>query len=175
MIISTPGVPVGTIISAMRTTVPSGYLYCDGTSVSRATYPQLFEVIGTSCGTVDANTFNLPKLQGAFLRGQSDGTGIDLDVAARTASGAGGNSGDNIGSLQQPGIESHTHTQSAHDHNQQVANGAGSSTTVSNFAGANNLGTPSVNRTGSETPAIQATGGLETRPRNINVRFFIKY
>lgn len=45
------------------TSLPSGYLLCDGTAVSRTTYASLFAVIGTRYGSGDGSTtFNLPSL-----------------------------------------------------------------------------------------------------------------
>jgi microcystin-dependent protein len=62
--------PAGTIIHFGGTSAPSGYLACDGTAVSRTTYSDLFSAIGTTWGTGDGSTtFNIPNLQGTFLRG----------------------------------------------------------------------------------------------------------
>jgi hypothetical protein len=45
------------------TTIPTGYLLCDGSAVSRTTYADLFAAIGTTYGSGDGNsTFNLPSL-----------------------------------------------------------------------------------------------------------------
>ena len=45
------------------TTVPTGYLLCDGSAVSRTTYADLFAAIGTTYGSGDGSTtFNLPDL-----------------------------------------------------------------------------------------------------------------
>jgi microcystin-dependent protein len=58
---STP--PVGTILSNTTGTVPEGYLLCNGLEVSRTTYQDLFEVIGTYYGEGDnSTTFNVPNL-----------------------------------------------------------------------------------------------------------------
>jgi microcystin-dependent protein len=47
------------------TTPPSGWLFCDGSAVSRTTYADLFSVIGTTFGLGDGSTtFNLPSLKG---------------------------------------------------------------------------------------------------------------
>lgn len=57
---------------------PSGWLKCNGTIVSRATYSNLFSAIGTLYGSGDGSTtFALPDLRGEFLRGLDDGRGID--------------------------------------------------------------------------------------------------
>ena len=62
--------PVGSIQAFAGNTAPSGYLDCDGSAVSRTTYIDLFNTIGTTWGIGDGTTtFNLPDLRGAFLRG----------------------------------------------------------------------------------------------------------
>ena len=62
------GVPVGTYIESACTSVPAGgYLYCDGSSVSRTTYTALFAAIGTTYGVGDGSTtFNLPDRRDRF-------------------------------------------------------------------------------------------------------------
>ena len=63
-------VPIGTIISYASSTPPEGYLKCEGQEVSRTTYSQLFNAIGTTYGAGDGSTtFNVPDLRGEFLRG----------------------------------------------------------------------------------------------------------
>jgi hypothetical protein len=92
--------PPGTVLSYMGTTAPAGWLLCDGASVSRATYPGLFAVISTSCGTAGTTVFNLPDFRGRFLRGRDGATGRDPDRATRTAMNLGGSIGDAVGSIQ---------------------------------------------------------------------------
>ena len=62
-------VPPGTI--AMHAGArPNGWLTCHGSAVSRATYPDLFAVIGTTYGPGDGSTtFNLPDLRDRFALG----------------------------------------------------------------------------------------------------------
>ena len=69
---------VGSIIWHAAPTPPVGYLECNGASVSRSQYPELFEVIGTQWGAVDDNSFNLPDLRSEFVRGWDHGRGIDV-------------------------------------------------------------------------------------------------
>jgi len=55
------------------TAIPAGWLKCDGSAVSRATYATLFGVVGVSFGVGDGGTtFNLPNLT------------IDIDGVIRT-------------------------------------------------------------------------------------------
>jgi microcystin-dependent protein len=57
-------VNTGSIMSFSSSTVPSGFLDCDGSAVSRTTYADLFAVVGTTYGSGDgSSTFNLPDLQ----------------------------------------------------------------------------------------------------------------
>lgn len=64
------GVATGTIQYFAMASVPSGWLDCDGTAVSRTTYAALFSVIGEDYGAGDGSTtFNVPDLRGLFLRG----------------------------------------------------------------------------------------------------------
>lgn len=59
-------VPVGgTIQWHASTPTPSQWLLCDGSSVSRGTYAQLFRAIGITYGAGDGSTtFTLPSLNG---------------------------------------------------------------------------------------------------------------
>ena len=51
-------------------TLPDGWLACDGTTVSRITYANLFSKIGTTYGAGDGSaTFNLPNLTDRFIQG----------------------------------------------------------------------------------------------------------
>lgn len=66
------GVDVGTIVSfgATYQSLPSGFLECNGATISRTTYADLFNVISTTFGSGDGSTtFKIPDLRGAFIRG----------------------------------------------------------------------------------------------------------
>jgi len=66
------GVNTGLIVPYGKDDVPTGFLACDGTAVSRTTYSDLFTVIGTTWGTGDgSSTFNLPDLQDKTVVGKS--------------------------------------------------------------------------------------------------------
>lgn len=59
----------GFIIAIPHNSIPAGYLKCDGSSLLRTDYTNLFNAIGTIYGYADSTHFNLPDFQGAFLRG----------------------------------------------------------------------------------------------------------
>lgn len=59
----------GSILAIPYSTVPVGYLKCDGSSLLRKDYADLFDKIGTTYGAADDYHFNIPDYQGVFLRG----------------------------------------------------------------------------------------------------------
>ena len=78
--------PTGSVYTFAGSTVPTGWLKCNGALLSRTTYASLFAVIGTTYGAGDGSTtFALPDLRGEFVRGADDGRGVD---AGRTLGSA---------------------------------------------------------------------------------------
>jgi microcystin-dependent protein len=160
-------VPVGTVIayagvSGGGTNPPPGWLLCDGSAVSRATYASLFTVIGTSVGVGDGtNTFNVPDYRGLFLRGFDQGNGADPDATTRAAMNSGGNTGDKVGTIEADAFASHNHALGS-----QVwcISPAGTTTCAFGTNGAVN-----------NNPPTASTGGSETRPKNATVNYLIKY
>jgi microcystin-dependent protein len=70
--------PPGSVMAFARQTAPDNWLACDGAEVSRETYADLFEAIGTEWGAGDGTTtFNLPDFRGYFLRGWAPSGGYD--------------------------------------------------------------------------------------------------
>jgi len=62
----------GMIFPYAAASAPTGFLLCDGSAVSRATYSDLFALISTTYGVGDGSTtFNVPNLKGRFLLGYS--------------------------------------------------------------------------------------------------------
>lgn len=77
------GVPSGAVSFFAGSSIPNGYLLCDGTAVGRSVYPALFASIGTTWGNGDGSTtFNLPNLANRFLLG----AGLTYAVAAQGGS-----------------------------------------------------------------------------------------
>jgi microcystin-dependent protein len=88
-------IPAGVVSYTAGSAAPAGWLLCNGQSVSRTTYAPLFSAIGTTYGSVDVNTFNVPDLRGYFIRALDLGRGVDVD---RT-----------LGSYQADEFASHSH------------------------------------------------------------------
>ena len=67
--------PAGAIMpyaSNIVDTSMGNWLLCDGRSVPISEYPRLYSSIGKTYGSVDANSFNLPNLQGRIIMGYCD-------------------------------------------------------------------------------------------------------
>lgn len=69
--------PPGVVKGYGGAAAPAGYLICDGSAVSRATYPALFAAIGTTYGAGNGTTtFGLPDGRGRTLIGAGQGAGL---------------------------------------------------------------------------------------------------
>jgi phage-related tail fiber protein len=76
------------------------WIICDGSPISRTAYNHLFDAIGTTWGVGDGSgTFNLPDLQGAFLRGIGNGS-----FSGRIKFGV-----NNVGTFQEDEMQAHGH------------------------------------------------------------------
>ena len=70
-------VPTGSVFYFAGSSVPDGYLLCDGRAVSRSTYATLYTRIGTTYGSGDGTTtFNLPNLKDRYIKGKGDSTSV---------------------------------------------------------------------------------------------------
>ena len=80
--VASPGVPTGSLFPFAGSSAPSGYLLCDGSSVSSSTYLALHAVISNTYGGSaytggSGLSFNLPDLRGRFPMGAGTGTGLN--------------------------------------------------------------------------------------------------
>ncbi len=75
---------VGSVQSYSGSTTPTSYLLCNGQAVSRVTYVDLFNVIGTTYGTGNGSTtFNLPNLTGNIVVGHNS-SDTDFNILGKT-------------------------------------------------------------------------------------------
>lgn len=89
--VASPGVPTGSLFPYAGSSAPTGYLLCDGSSVSSTNYLALHAVISNTYGGSaytggSGLNFNLPDLRGRFPMGAGTGSGLN-------ASGTGAPSG----------------------------------------------------------------------------------
>lgn len=156
---------VGFIKPFAGNTVPDGYLYCDGSAVSRTTYSELFAAIGTIYGAGDGSTtFNVPDLRGYFLRGDGGTNSAALGTAQGDAIR---NITGNIGFRS--GQDSLTH----------IVHGASDAFEPSDYAPSANSYT--INNTYSPTFTIHfgadrmVPTAADNRPSNFSMKYCIGY
>lgn len=104
--------PTGGMIEWPADSLPAGgWLWCDGSAVSRATYADLFAAIGETFGAGDGSTtFNLPDRRGRFGLGKDDMGGIEAhNVTDPAADVLGGTSGAETHQLTLSQMAEHRH------------------------------------------------------------------
>lgn len=174
-------VPYGSKINA-ASLEGQGWLYCDGSELSRTSYADLFAVIGTLHGAGDGvKTFNLPDYRGYFQRGVDDGTGRDPDAQQREPAAPGGHPGDECGSQQGYATAWPTNkdfslsSSGKHTHTiQHIPRDNSSYPIAGSFQAIWNGGVGYSSDSGEHTHIISA-GDAETRPLNAYVNYLIKY
>ena len=140
-------IPAGSVQYFANTTSPIGYLACNGQAVTTTTYPELFNAIGYTYGG-SGSVFQVPDLRGEFIRGADMGRGVDPSRV--------------LGTTQSDDLKSHTHSLPT---NLTIIFGP----TLFLMNGDGTLG-------GTTAPTVTgASGGTETRPRNVALMPCIKY
>jgi microcystin-dependent protein len=168
----TLAMPVGSIVAFAGPIAPElelqGWLLCDGGELdaTNPTYEALYGAIGSAYGSTAPDKFNVPQLQGAFLRGVSESSGRDPDAASRPASLPGGAIGNAPGSEEQYATAPPRNPFKATIPNGNVSDSA------SNGGCQQRAG---VYRSGSSEIAMTGGGDLESRPVNKYVHYLIKY
>jgi hypothetical protein len=157
-------VPAGTVVAWGANNTPNGYIHCNGAAISRTLYADLFAAIGGNFGGGDGSTtFNVPDLRGEFIRGFDDGRGAD--------------SGRGFASAQAAMMPRHRHqTRSWYLYgwgHAQVQGGSHFGWGTSNEFRWEPFGDSANERD------IDVAGGLaqgtDLRPRNVAMRFCIKF
>jgi microcystin-dependent protein len=105
----------GDMKAVAYTAAPTGWLYCDGSAVSRTTYAGLFNKIMTTFGSGDGSTtFNLPDMRGRVPAGYDNGneTGRLTEVTSQgvSASTLGNTGGEQAHTQTESELYPHTHT-----------------------------------------------------------------
>lgn len=187
---------VGRISIFTETAIPTGWLECNGQTISKAAYPKLVEYLAGSAAASAA----LPDLRGEFVRARDAGAGIDPGRVVGTVQGGSNLSHSHTGSTSSAGGHNHagsvSSTDGAHNHGTYcgfAGSGAGSGTlssplrTSGSWGTFTGLGTTmswapnhvhaiSVTAVGDHTHTVvlNAAGGTEARPRNVSVIFAIR-
>jgi microcystin-dependent protein len=141
------GIPTATIVPWTDSSVPTGFLECDGSAVSRTTYSALFAIVGTTYGAGNGSTtFNVPDLQDNVPVGKSNNKSLASTGGANTvAVTAGGNIS---GSTANATLS--TSQLASHSHSFNLNNASGGDNTNNVQRGANQgAGNKTTNNAGS--------------------------
>ena len=133
-----PIIPSGILIPFAGTTVPDGWLLCDGSDISRDLYSNLFAVINTGFGEGDGSTtFNLPDLRGRMPLGLDNMGGASANtvdnVQADALNGKAGTENHALSTEEMP-----THTIYSN------ANMSGVGTNAGNYSYVNSINTTTI-------------------------------
>ena len=106
------GIPTATIVPWSDSSIPSGFLECNGAAVSRSTYSALFAIIGATYGAGDgATTFNLPDFQDNVPMGKSGTKALASTGGANTVASSGNVGGSTANATLTEGqLASHQHS-----------------------------------------------------------------
>jgi microcystin-dependent protein len=139
------------------TAPPAGWLFADGSAISRVTYADLFALIGTTWGIGDgATTFNIPDLRGKSPVGSGEDTGLGL--TNRIVGQEGGEEGHALTTGEMP---SHNHPGSGFSGGSvSIPTGAGTGPSIGTLArGGSFIGNTVVGVSGTATVTAQGGGG----------------
>ena len=137
------GIPTATVVPWTDSSLPTGFLECNGAAVSRSTYSALYAIIGTTYGAGDGvTTFNIPDLQDEVVVGKSGTKALASTGGANTVTSTGNVGGSTANAtLSTAQLASHSHT---------GGGGGGQAVSVAPEASALNTN-PSTGSTGSGT------------------------
>jgi microcystin-dependent protein len=141
----------GDLKYSAQNTDHNGWLKCDGRSLSRSLYANLFAVIGTSFGNNDAETFKLPDCRGRVLGTIGTGTGL-------TARSLGDTVGAETHTLTVGEMPSHSHGITDPGHTHSYVNNTNDQNTDNAFA----------SETAADQADLSATTGSSTTGITVN-------
>lgn len=157
---------IGSVWYFALPSAPAGFLEANGAEIQISIAPRLFAKIGTYYGGNGTTTFKLPDLRGMFVRGLDQGRGVDVQGGTRL-----------LGSTQQDMNQNHTHVLNDPGHTHPYW--LGRALDQNRTDGDPHIGRGQLpNRTGPWTSTsdlassttgitIQASGGAESRPKNV--------
>lgn len=144
---------VGSVIAYASNSAPDGFLLCNGAAVSRTTYSDLFQKIGTTYGGGDGSTtFNLPNLTDRFIQGS--GT---------------------AGTIKSAGLPNITGYIKAASYTDNISGGAFTAD-ITNYGGVGTGGylTQTFNFNASRSSSIYGASST-VQPPALTMRYYIKY
>ncbi len=158
------GIPTATIIPWSTSSVPTGFLECNGQTVSRSTYSALFAVVGTTYGAGDgSSTFLVPDLSDNVALGKSNNKALASTGGANTIASTGNVGGSTANAtLSTSQLASHSHGKGSQNsgpglnsNNPGSPQGGSPSNTGNSGSGGGHSHNMSANFSGDATSVVQ--------------------
>jgi microcystin-dependent protein len=157
-------IPPGCVFWFAKTIPPTGFLECNGASLSTTTYAALFAVIDFTFGG-SGGSFILPDLRGAFIRGWDHGRGFDTNTPSRV-----------FGSFQTFANATHTHAITQTNHTHGITGGSNFNVSTGSGHTVNDAASGSDATLGANANiTIVAQGSAETTVKNTGLLPCIKF
>ena len=138
---------IGDVKYSIKTQDHNGWLVCDGRSLSRTQYADLFAVIGTSFGADNGSTFKLPNCAGRVIGAAGSGVGLSARTIGQTT-------GAETHTLTINEMPAHTHTINDPGHSHVYVNNINDQNTDNAFASE----TAADNADLTQTTSVATTG-----------------
>lgn len=147
--------PPGAVIMYGGASAPTGWLLCDGASLSTTTFAALFAAVGYTYGG-SGSSFNAPDARGIFVRGAgTSGTLVNGNSAAYSGT---------LGAAVKDQMQGHVHNI-----------GIGTTGALATaFSTANTIGSFPSSQATADGANGTVTTGSETAPANISLTYIIK-
>jgi microcystin-dependent protein len=146
----------------------SGFMVCDGRSLDKDEFEELFNVIAYTYSATDGGqNFQIPNLQGYFLRGVDPNGQVDPDLDVRTS--VSGHAYSGVGSLQPSAFQLHEHKLAAAAATSQPSqSGTEAGTTTTTFENTTEV-------VPDQSDVTLSTSKFESRPVNVALYFILRF
>lgn len=176
--------PSGIVCDYAGPNVPAGWFLCNGASLVRTTYPNLYAAIGTTYGAADGTHFSLPNYSGRILAawGGSFGALGAVGGAATVALGIGNMPNHTHAIVDVAHTHGATSTDSGHVHGIAVMSGGGTwspgtgwSQSAGNTNAASAVITTTIAASGTGLSTTQGVSGAASTAFGILPPFMVTY